>query len=75
MEFVENATDFKLPIFYMCPMDFDFVKIYENFCKKKNMELNFLYALAWSKNYTTLDFLSILNDYDFGILRKRYVLA
>lgn len=35
MEFVENATDFKLPIFYVCPMDFDFVKIYENFCKKK----------------------------------------
>lgn len=34
MEFVENATDFKLPIFYVCPMDFDFVKIYENFCKK-----------------------------------------
>lgn len=42
---------------------------------KKNMELNFLYALAWSKNYTTLDFFSIPNDYDFGILRKRYVLA
>lgn len=55
MEFVENATDFKLPIFYVCPMDFDFVKIYENFCKKI-MELYFLYDLAWSKNYTTLNF-------------------
>lgn len=31
MEFVVNATDFKLPIFYVCPIDFDFVKIYENF--------------------------------------------
>lgn len=42
---------------------------------RKIMELKVLYALAWSKNYTTLDFFSIPNDYDFGILRKRYVLA
>lgn len=35
MEFVENVIDFKLLIFYMCFMDFDFVKIYEYFCKKK----------------------------------------
>lgn len=42
---------------------------------KKNMELYFLYDLAWSKNYTTLNFFSIPNDYDFGILRKRYLLA
>lgn len=55
MEFVVNATDFKLPIFNVCPIDFDFVKNMKIF-EKQIMELNFLYALAWSKNYT-LDFL------------------
>lgn len=74
MEFVENATDFKLPIFYMCPMDFDFVKIYENFCKKKyGTEFSLCVSLV-QELYNTW-FFSILNDYDFGILRKRYVLA
>lgn len=43
------------------------MKIFE----KQIMELNFLYALAWSKNYTLDFFFSIPNDYDFGILRKR----
>lgn len=54
MEFVENATDFKLPIFYVCPMDMISLK-YMKIFEKQIMELIFFYALAWSKNYT-LDF-------------------
>lgn len=53
MEFVENATDFKLPIFYVCPMDFDFVEIYENFCKKNyGTEFSLSFSLVQELNNT-----------------------
>lgn len=70
MEFVVNATDFKLPIFYVCPIDFDFVKIYENFWKT-NYGTEFSLCFSLVQELYTWFFFSIPNDYDFGILRKR----
>lgn len=61
MEFVENATDFKLPIFYVCPMDFDFVKIYENFCKKKyGTEFSLCFSLVQELYNTWFFFLYLM---------------